>query len=93
MTKDVHTEHCCIKHGCKYSIPNCSVVTGKKKQSFPCEICDLELEREAPYARDVWKTVLALINNGATIQDLKLMATNSIEKFQKIILKGESLDD
>ena len=36
---DVHTEHCCIAHGCKYGNLNCSVVTGKKEQSFLCETC------------------------------------------------------
>lgn len=56
---DVHTEHCCARHGCKYGYDiyetdkECSVATGKKKQSFPCEACeddppppdDLEAER------------------------------------------------
>lgn len=39
--KDVHTEHCCIAHGCKYGNKDCSVVTGKKEQSFPCEVCGM----------------------------------------------------
>lgn len=37
--KDVHTEHCCARHGCKYGNDNCPVWTGKKKQSFDCEMC------------------------------------------------------
>ena len=37
--KDVHTEHCCFVHGCKYGDDDCSVKTGKKMQSFPCEMC------------------------------------------------------
>ena len=37
--KDVHTEHCCKEHGCKYGEDDCPVVTGKKIQSYPCEIC------------------------------------------------------
>lgn len=42
--RDVHTEHCCAKHGCKYpfTTKDCSVVSGKKKQSFPCEECHEE---------------------------------------------------
>lgn len=37
---DVHTEHCC-KHRCKYGYDEndeqkCTVVSGKLKQSFPC---------------------------------------------------------
>lgn len=45
MVKDVHTEHCCIHHGCKYGDEDCTVTTGKAPQSFPCEYCG-EDERE-----------------------------------------------
>jgi hypothetical protein len=34
--KCVHTEHCCKNCGCKYGDEGCPVVTGRKKQSFPC---------------------------------------------------------
>lgn len=47
--KDVHTEHCCINCGCKYGddildyregneepFIGCSVKSGRKKQSIPC---------------------------------------------------------
>ena len=38
--KDVHTEHCCILHGCKYNEDfNCPVVHARKPQSFICESC------------------------------------------------------
>lgn len=38
--KDVHTEHCCVKHGCKYGDGiECSVESGQKTQSFRCESC------------------------------------------------------
>lgn len=39
--KDVHTEHCCVIHGCKYGEDDyyCTVVTRKKPQSFCCEKC------------------------------------------------------
>ena len=40
--KDVHTEHCCEIHGCKYSHADCTVVTKQKKQSFYCEYCNEE---------------------------------------------------
>ena len=40
-TKDVHTEHCCVIHGCKYGQHDtCSVVNERKPQSFICEDCD-----------------------------------------------------
>jgi hypothetical protein len=42
--KCVHTEHCCVTHGCKYGDPKCPVDTGVKKQSFACEDCVEELE-------------------------------------------------
>jgi hypothetical protein len=37
--KDVHTEHCCLRHGCKYCDPDCSVTSGEKPQSYDCEDC------------------------------------------------------
>jgi len=36
----VHTEHCCVLHGCKYGDgENCPVESRRKRQSFPCEDC------------------------------------------------------
>lgn len=39
--KDVHTEHCCRLHGCKYGSWQgpCSVFDDGKPQSYPCRIC------------------------------------------------------
>jgi hypothetical protein len=47
--RDVHTEHCCIHHGCKYVAPQppCTVISGEKKQSFPCEFCNEETKDES----------------------------------------------
>lgn len=47
---DVHTEHCCAEHGCKYGKDDtCSVMTGNKHQSFPCEVCNFfDLDDEFP---------------------------------------------
>jgi|15BtaG_2_1085339.scaffolds.fasta_scaffold06105_4 hypothetical protein len=38
---DVHTEHCCSVHGCKYGNRenDCTVESGEKRQSFLCEYC------------------------------------------------------
>lgn len=44
--KDVHTEHCCILHGCKYGNKNCTVTTGKAQQSYACESCDSERDAD-----------------------------------------------
>ena len=41
-TKDAHTEHCCIRHGCKYQNNDCTVVTRQKPQSSPCEECECD---------------------------------------------------
>lgn len=32
--------HCCKKHGCKYSRPDCPVMWGTLKQNYRCEYCD-----------------------------------------------------
>jgi hypothetical protein len=40
--KDVHTEHCCIAHGCKYMDDDCPVYLGTKTQSYICEDCQDE---------------------------------------------------
>ena len=38
--KNVHTEHCCLQHGCKYGHDDiCPVATGEQAQSYPCEEC------------------------------------------------------
>lgn len=39
--KDVHTEHCCSRHGCKYGKDDeCTVMLGIAPPSYPCEFCD-----------------------------------------------------
>ena len=39
LQKDVHTEHCCFIHGCKYGDKDCTVTTKKARQSYLCELC------------------------------------------------------
>jgi hypothetical protein len=39
--RDVHAEHCCVLHGCKYGDDDCPVATKQKKQSFVCETCSM----------------------------------------------------
>ena len=39
MDRNVHTEHCCIYHGCKYNDDDCPVASGKQPQSYLCEDC------------------------------------------------------
>lgn len=44
--KDVHTEHCCVLHGCKYGDEDCPVVKKTKYQSFACPTCYYEATGE-----------------------------------------------
>lgn len=37
--KCVHTEHCCVQHGCKYGDEDCPVTNKQKLQSYECEDC------------------------------------------------------
>jgi hypothetical protein len=48
----VHQTHCCAKHGCKYGEVDCPVVAGIIKQSYPCESCDNENNKE----KDMYNT-------------------------------------
>lgn len=43
--KDVHTEHCCRFHGCKYGSADCTVVSKGALQAYPCEDCNEEQGR------------------------------------------------
>jgi hypothetical protein len=60
---DVHTEHCCSKHGCKYGYDiglderKCSVASGEKKQSYPCEYCNEDLEDVGVQADEILKYI------------------------------------
>jgi hypothetical protein len=42
--RNVHTEHCCIVHGCKYGDHDCPVQTKKQQQSSECEACSWDSE-------------------------------------------------
>ena len=48
--KCVHTEHCCLQHGCKYGDYDCPVTSGIKIQSFDCEDC-VEDKKDPMYIR------------------------------------------
>jgi len=58
-TKNVHTEHCCFKHGCKYGDENCPVFNGIQEQSYKCEMCDYDLEE----AKEFTKYYFSLLSN------------------------------
>lgn len=53
--KDVHTEHCCVDHGCKYGHDNCTVTNLIEKQSYLCESCGeyfMEQSLQGPSVRE-----------------------------------------
>lgn len=65
--KDVHTEHCCLRHGCKYGDPNCTVENGTKPQSWDCEQCEWEFSDEnSEYRLMKW-----LSDNGHLVGDFE----------------------
>ncbi len=57
--KDVHTEHCCLQHGCKYRDPDCTVVQKRAPQSFRCEDCEDDLGFSAPAMPAAFKDLVA----------------------------------
>jgi len=50
--KCVHTELCCVKHGCKCGQEDYPVVLGLKPQSFLCEDCEDEQDGVTMYKRN-----------------------------------------
>ena len=45
VLSDVHTEHCCALHGCKYGDDQeCTVVMALKPQAYACEECAYDLD-------------------------------------------------
>lgn len=52
--KNVHTEHCCIIHGCKYG-DRCAVSTGELRQTFPCEECNALASPDLHPVKHEWR--------------------------------------
>lgn len=50
--KDVHDRHCCKKHGCKYSDPNCTVFYGPN-EGIECEECEYDEEEKQVSLKDI----------------------------------------
>jgi hypothetical protein len=45
VLSDVHTEHCCAMHGCKYGDDQeCTVFMALKPQAYACEECAYDLD-------------------------------------------------
>jgi hypothetical protein len=57
MNEGVHETHCCIMHGCKYSInDDCPVVLDKIKQAYICEQCNDEFLKTVEEVRELFKS-------------------------------------
>lgn len=75
---DVHTEHCCKDHGCRYGHENdCPVMSGRKQQSFPCDVCDYVAKKTswiAPVVRGFFGDTLQPVVVDALIDALVVKA-------------------
>lgn len=83
--KDVHTEHCCSIHGCKYGEDSdCTVVRYGAPQSFPCEYCQEAIGTDEPhYATSGWN--IWKVDKGQEKEDL-------LKKLKKFLLACEHFD-
>lgn len=62
--RSVHTEHCCVLHGCKYGVDeHCEVALGTALQSYECEECnwDSSLAPRVPVNRNIFANPPAII--------------------------------
>jgi hypothetical protein len=77
--RDVHTEHCCKRHGCKYNDRKCSVETGKKVQSYPCEYCGIEGEANKTNLAELKEKVIEITGTLDLILPIKVKRVGPIE--------------
>ena len=82
---DVHTEHCCIDHGCKYGDDNCTIVTGTKVQSYPCEECEFELK--------IQLYTLHLADRMSCCADSNTNIICTSDTYDEVLLDSEFLSD
>ncbi len=61
--KCVHTEHCCILHGCKYNDDDCPVENNIKPQSCLCESCSFQIEENGYSEEVLWARIRAYQQN------------------------------
>jgi len=82
MVKDVHTEHCCVVHGCAYYVSFCPVALKLKNQSFPCPFClgvmpELPFKISEPLLReDIWDQLTGIDRLVTTIVFRWLFSVN-----------------
>lgn len=84
MSKDVHTEHCCKKHGCNYHDPGCTVEYGGKAQSYPCEWCFREQEDRVELEQSEGIPGLAFVMNSLDELD-EFSDEDGLEKLKGLV--------
>ena len=63
MSKNVHTRHCCVIHGCKYCDPDCPVADGSQQQDYTCESCGWDGIKSV-------EQVLDIVSSGAKVGEV-----------------------
>ena len=71
--KCVHTEHCCILHGCKYGDEYCPVESGNKRQSFLCESCNYMWENTPEENKELEEQIYAKFSGTKKEKDGKVI--------------------
>lgn len=80
--KDIHTEHCCKYHGCKFGNVKgfCTVMNGTNDQSYSCEECG-ETESKTCALKAHLKMV------GYSIRDeFKNLTTDEAERYISVLI-------
>lgn len=93
--KDAHTEHCCSKHGCKYGQADCTVATGQKEQSHPCDYCAEEVKADRDTLLDEVREALAASGFGELNGfDNPVLAIHAMsDRITELALANEKLVD
>lgn len=84
---DVHSNHCCDRHGCKYGDPDCPVAAGILTPLYRCEDCPRQRYTVTP------RTPSAPPGKAGVIVDGKLIALVATPELAERIARAlESLD-
>jgi hypothetical protein len=75
---NVHTSHCCSKHGCKYGDEDCPVVSHGAMQLCLCEECDTDI-------------ILYKMNEGPAEAYARSVVKMDLERGNSVLVNGEEL--
>jgi len=88
-SKNVHTEHCCKDHGCKYNDNDCPIVNGVQKQSYPCEECE---PKTFPKEKEIIIPVPETLQYSAPPTALDLLASGWMDFYRKVWYSRDNND-